>query len=173
MTDSLKKYEEDWNLRYLNLTDPSLIESSLSEASLEALNKVINSFPDVDPKIISFTGDTFIGNLIYNYLIITFMESKFIRTKCVRITNSWQYDSIRELSRSTYDMRLLDNLEFSLYNNIQKEALNNYIETIYNQTKLIILNVPSSEDWEFAPKSLQKLISNHSLNILIKSKGTI
>jgi hypothetical protein len=160
----LIKYKKSWNLKYIEYDEKEL-ERKLSETSIDTIQLIVEHYPNIDPNIISCSGDLVLGNYLTNFIIELLLDQSKIVTKCLRLSSFWTLDELKDLRMQEYEVILLDNLEFSLFNNTQKEILLQFIDYLQSNAKLIILNVPDTKEWSSAPKTLLNIVTKYAVNM--------
>lgn len=151
---------QQWNLRFIEQTEKLSETSFKSEVGLVAFEKLINDYPSQTTKSVFFVGNGFYGNLAFNFLIHSLLESDKIQSRANRINI---LDFTNEESQYS-EIVFIDNLELNLLSSYQMISLINLVENKYYNSNLIILNIPSESMIKLLPSSLQSLM-RESINI--------
>ncbi|MFW9951007.1 MAG: hypothetical protein ACFFKA_12895 [Candidatus Thorarchaeota archaeon] len=153
---------EVWNLKYPN---KKMNSGDISPSAQIRLHEFIDNYPHFLDGIGSFSGNLYMGNLSFNYIVKRLLDSKKIRSSCYRYPfRGGEVDL--DLS-GEIELVLIDNLQFSLMTTRDKQICASLIDTLMMKTNFIFLNISRGEEYTSMPHGIFDFIENSYYNIKV------
>ena len=160
----MKKPYKTWNMRFIEKSLHNLDYTKINAESQSLIKSYIKQFPHTQYSFGSFTGNIYIGNLLFNYIVDHVYDK--IKTKCYRLTNLWEA-YMENASNEDIELLLIDNLQFSLMTPYQKQQFVEVVDSLIPITKTIFLNITRVNEHPNLPDVTQDMLTSSNFNIRI------
>lgn len=142
-----EKLKIAWKLKDFAIKFDSI---PLSMAATNCIHDFVEYYPKPLHRMIALVNNVVYGNVVYNRIIDMLLEKKKINSKATRISDFRNYEP---QEHAASEVILLDNVEFSLMTDHEKNQLISLIESLLINRKLLFLNV-ADQNLDDAPRSL-------------------
>jgi len=160
----MRKVYKTWNMRFTEKALNSLDYTKINSESQSLIKSYIKQFPFTSHSFGSFTGNIYVGNLLFNHIVDNIFQK--VKTKCYRFTSVWDEGSAN-ISNEDLEVLLIDNLQFSLMTPYQKQQFVEVMDSLIPVTKTIFLNITRVKELDNLPDVIQDMLQFSNFNIRI------
>jgi hypothetical protein len=151
-------------MRFTEKSLQNLDYTKINKESQSLIKSYIDSYPNITDSFCSFSGNTYLGNLLFNYIVDKIFDK--IKTKCYRFTSIWD-EGTANISNEDLELLLIDHLQFSLMTPYQKQQFVEVVDSLIPLTKTIFLNITRAKELNDLPDSIQDMLQFSQFNIRI------